>query len=432
MLKLLKWGLVASFSASLNIAIAVDHDHSQADEYDYPFADPLVATVVGTPSEWHARFPQQPPSEQYLLPPRPERPIPDVFWYQHGLRYSLAAQQQRAPLVFVIAGTGAGFDSGKMKVLESALYNAGFHVVSLSSPTYPNFIVTASVTGVPGHLQQDAEDLYRVMIQIRERHQPELNISSYSLTGYSLGAVNAAWVDHLDSKQQAFGFQRLVLINPPVSLFNSVNLIDDLLARNLSTDPGSVDRFLGDIFDELAEIQQKDEPIDMSGDAIYRIYNHAQPGDRALGALIGMSFRTSSANMLFTSDVVTDRGYLKPAGLKLGSADSLTTFLKASTRITFLEYFDEYFFPYFRQQQPGLSRQSLLDSLSLKPLENYLRNSRRAFLVTNRDDVILAPGEVEYLQGLFGTRAQIFPTGGHCGNLAHPAFLSHITDGLRP
>jgi hypothetical protein len=35
----------------------------------------------------------------------------------------------------------------------------------------------------------------------------------------------------------------------------------------------------------------------------------------------------------------------------------------------------------------------------------------------NADDIILAPGELEYLEQVFGDRAQIYPTGGHCGNM---------------
>ncbi len=427
----LRWGLATLFALTLNVAIGADDKATQIAEYDYPFDDPLVATVVGTPSDWQEKFPQKPPSEQLQLDALIKRSAPEVFWYQEGLRYSLAAQPHAAAMVFVIAGTGAGFDSAKMKVLESALYNDGFHVVSLSSPTYANFIVSASETGVPGHMSNDAADLYRAMIEIRNRHQAKLKISGYALTGYSLGAANAAYVAHLDEKEKEFDFQRVMLINPPVSLFNSVNLIDGLLAKNLSTDPASVDQFIGEVFDELAEIQQSDDPIDMSGDALYKVYNHAHPGDRALGALIGISFRTSSANMLFTADVVTDQGYLKPAGLTLGSADSLTSYLKASTRITFLEYFDEFFLPYYQKRDPQITRQNLLDSLSLKPLEAYLINASKVFMVTNRDDLILADGEVEYLESTFGARARIFPSGGHCGNLAHPVFLSHITDTMR-
>ena len=66
----------------------------------------------------------------------------------------------------LIAGTGASYDGGKNTNMARAFYQAGFHVVSISSPTHMNFIVAANSSGVPGHAYQDAEDLYRVMERI--------------------------------------------------------------------------------------------------------------------------------------------------------------------------------------------------------------------------------------------------------------------------
>jgi len=62
---------------------------------------------------------------------RPERDIPDVLWYDEALRYLFVAQDGPAPLIFVIAGTGASYNSPKMIMLQRAFYQTGFHVVSL-------------------------------------------------------------------------------------------------------------------------------------------------------------------------------------------------------------------------------------------------------------------------------------------------------------
>ncbi|MEH6822441.1 MAG: alpha/beta hydrolase [Motiliproteus sp.] len=402
-------------------------------EYQYPFDDPYVATVVGTPADWHVRFDQPAPAKHYGLPPVDGKTIPEVFWYQDRMHYALAAQQGEAPLIFVIAGTGAGFDSSKMRLLMNAYYQAGFHVVSLSSPTYANFIATASKSGVPGNLSEDADDLYRVMGRIWEKHRDKLQVSGFYLTGYSLGAANAAFVSRLDEQEQRFGFRKVLLINPPVSLFNSVNRIDAMLSDNLDVnDPASVNKFLARLLDRVAELYIQSERLTLDEDTLYKLYQHGQPKQESLSTLIGMSFRLSSANMIFTSDVMANQGLLKPKNLELGSADSLTDYLKASSRVTFIEYFDDYFLPYFQRQNPALTRDELLEQLSLRPLDSYIRGNDKLAMVTNADDLILAPDEVDYLRNLFGAQAKIFPNGGHCGNLAHPAFVSHITEVMRP
>ncbi len=71
-----------------------------------------------------------------------------------------------APLIFLIAGTGAAHNGGKNYNMARAFYQAGFHVVSISSPTYNNFVTAASTTGVVGHAQKDAEDIYQVFEKI--------------------------------------------------------------------------------------------------------------------------------------------------------------------------------------------------------------------------------------------------------------------------
>jgi len=136
-------------------------------------------------------------------------------------------------------------------------------------------------------------------------------------------------------------------------------------------------------------------------------------------ALIGFSFRLSSSNMIFASDVVTNTGYIKPKNLVLTTADSTTDYYKVCMRTSFLDYFNEMFYPFFRARQPDLSKQALIDTLSLKSIEDYLKNTKKIGLVHNEDDIILAPGEIDFFRQVFGSRAKIYPNGGHCGNMIH-------------
>ena len=101
-------------------------------------------------------------------------------------------------------------------------------------------------------------------------------------------------------------------------------------------------------------------------------------------------------------------------------------------RTAFTDYFHEYFYPYFHAKNPDLTEQQLIDQLSLNHIEKYLRSSKKIGLLHNQDDIIMAPGEVDYLHGVFGDRAQIYPTGGHCGNMNHPdvvRFMVNFFDG---
>ena len=49
-------------------------------------------------------------------------------------------------------------------------------------------------------------------------------------------------------------------------------------------------------------------------------------------------------------------------------------------------------------------------------------------LIHNEDDIIMLPGEVDSLRDMFGSRAQIYPRGGHCGNMSYPENVAGMVD----
>ncbi len=250
---------------------------SLAGAYDYPFADPYVATVVGTPTEYMEALPSDVPVKFETLQMFPEREVPGILWNLDELRYSYIRQKNPAPLIFLIAGTGAGFNSPKMQLMQKAFYQAGYHVISISSPTHPNFIVAASTSGVPGHLEEDSADLYKVMQAIWQKHQKKMEVTDFYLTGYSLGAAQSAFIAKLDEQEKAFNFRKVLLINPPVSLYNSVLILDEMLELNI---PGGMDNFNAfyeRIVNAFADVYANGENVEFNNDFLYRAYQYRKP-----------------------------------------------------------------------------------------------------------------------------------------------------------
>ncbi len=387
--------------------------------YDYPFVDPLQATVIGTPKAYQPDLPKDIPKKIFKVDVMPDRDIPDVFWYEKEMKFSLVYQDHKAPLIFIIAGTGGDFDTGKIKVMQRAFYQAGFHVIALSSPTYMNFIITASQGMVPGDLREDARDLYHAMSLAWQTVQKKIEVSKFYLTGYSLGGIESAFVSLLDEKRQQFNFQKVLMINPPVSLYNSVSILDHLLEDNIPGGPEHFNTWFKGVMNNLADVNKKLDLFKLSGDVLYTIYKKYPPTDKFLSALIGTSFRISSSNMIFTMDVMNGGGYIVPRGLKLTPYTSLTDYAIVAQNTQFVDYFHEYFYPHFRALDNGLTEQELKHRESLKSIESYLRNNKKIGLIHNEDDIIMAPGEVDWLKGVLGSRATIFPNGGHCGNMSH-------------
>jgi hypothetical protein len=311
-------------------------------------------------------------------------------------------------------------------MLQEAFYKAGFHVISLSSPTHPNFIVTASTSSVPGVSRDDSRDLYRVMELAWQQVKKRIEVSEFYLTGYSLGATESAFVSKLDEDKRTFNFKKVLMINPAVNLLNSVKILDQLLVESIPGGVNNFDAFYKKLMHKFAEIYRTFGHIDFSDEFLYEVSKRFPPKDYTLEALIGISFRISSSNLVFTSDVMTQAGFIVPKSEILTTPTSLTDYAKVTLRISFVDYFNGLFYPHFAAKNPGLTKEALVESISLKSIEGYLRGAEKIGLVTNEDDIILAEGELDYLRQVFGSRAKIYVKGGHCGNMAYKDNIAHM------
>jgi hypothetical protein len=399
------------------------------DKYNYPIDDPFVATVIGTPKDYVAQLPKKINSFEKSISIFPNRPV-KRFFPSNKLNYSLVAQDREAPLIFSIAGTGASHRSAKMQLLEKAFFQAGFHVVSLPSPTFSNFIVNASSTQVPGHIVGDSKDLYRVMVMIKEQISNKLSVSQYHLTGYSLGGAQAAFVNKLDDEQKSLNFQKVLMVNPPVNLFNSVSILDKLLVDNIPAGEESFNSYFNELMADFTKIYKNSENIDFNDDFLYRIY---QEGDQVINnnrvsALIGMSFRLSSSNMIFTSDIATNGGYILPKNQELDYSDSTTNYFKVASKISFSNYFDERFYPFYSSKNHNMSKADLIYATSLTSITDYLSAANNISVVHNADDIILGSGEIDFFRDTFKSRAKIYPKGGHLGNMAYKDNIKYMVD----
>ncbi|WDN88062.1 hypothetical protein BuS5_01030 [Desulfosarcina sp. BuS5] len=402
----------------------------QAASYDYPIADPIEASILSTPKKDRAVLPEKIRVKQYqTLDIFPYRDVPVVFWYNEKLRYAVAYHKKKAPVIFMIAGTGAGYDSAKMKMMQRAFFKAGFHVVALSSPTHPNFIVSASSSGMPGDIRSDAADLYNVMEKMLQRSKKKDLISDFYLTGYSLGGSQAAFVAKLDEERKVFNFKKVLMINPALNIYDSAVKLDKMLVDNIPGGMDHFDDFYTKLINNITDSYAQGDFVDLSYDFFYKAYDEILPSPEDGKALIGFAFRISLTNLLFTSDVMTNSGYIVPKNLKLSRTDSLTDYAKVISRGNgFADYVQNIIYPAFKAGEPGLTLREFVDRSSLRAIEGYLKKSNKIGLVTNMDDFILADGDVEYFKQVFGSRAKIYPRGGHCGNMDYKDNVAYMID----
>ena len=207
------------------------------EDYGYPIKNPYAATVIGTPAEYKADLGAFRGFKTFKLKVFKDRITPKYFWYNDKITYGLLEQKQKAPLIFIIAGTGGNYTGPKMTDMSQAFFDAGYHVVTLPSPTFMSFIIAASNSTVPGLLDDDSHDLYNVMklaweTQLKRR----LEVSDFYVTGYSLGGAQAAYLAYIDEHQKFFNFKKALILNTPVSLINSVSILDEMVNKSFPPD----------------------------------------------------------------------------------------------------------------------------------------------------------------------------------------------------
>ncbi len=398
-------------------ATAADVD---AESYGYPLANPFEATITTTPPELRPELPADDDIRQsdYSVRLRPDREFEllDNFWPVTKLHYRLARQNGRAPLIFIISGTGANYASGTTEYLKKLFYGAGFHVVQLSSPTSYDFMAAASRSATPGYSPDDADDLYRVMQAVRAQH-PKLEVSEYLLTGYSLGALHAAFVSQLDETRRAFDFKRVLLLNPPVNLYTSVSNLDKLVQTKVQGINNSTN-FYDLVLGKLTRYFNDKGYLDINEAMLYDFQQSKEKlSNEQMAMLIGTSFRFSSADIVFTSDLLNRRGLITPRDYRITESTSLTPFFQMALRCDFDCYIAEQLMPMWRARYDGGSLNQLIDESSLYALEDYLKGSDKIAVMHNADDLILGPGDIGFLRRTFGDRLTLYPRGGHCGNL---------------
>ncbi len=415
----------ALFAAALCAATPV------AADYRYPYTDPYQATVYGTPPDQIYRPAN--PVEPKLRAIRIEgRKVPDIFSYSADMYYSTALQKGEAPLIFLIAGTGAEHNAIKMGFLTQVFHDAGFHVVALSSPTHMNFVISASRHGAPGYVPHDVDDLYRVMLWIKEVVEAERPVSGYSVAGYSLGALHAAFLAHRDSETGDFGFRKVLMINPPVSLYHSVKRLDSwLTAENLGE--VTVREQIESLITRFSHYYRDADITDLDDNFLYEMVTRVNMDDVDLRSLIGVDFRLSASSMIFASDVCLQAGYVVPPDeYPLTKGKPLMDYAEAVFDISFENYMDEFLLPYLQYLDPSMDRYTMMRQSSLYDIRSYLMETDKIMLIGNTDDVILNDNDLAFIRSVFGDRAKLYPTGGHCGNMMYAPFVEAMLAMVKP
>jgi hypothetical protein len=390
----------------------------------------LRATIFGTPPQDMAPMPNRVPLSEIDIALPWAQPVPAVFWFNRKLRVWFSAQDKPAPLAIVISGTGSDGNTAKLSVLRGALYAAGYHVLTMPSPTFPGFIVSTSSTGVAGDLMQDGQDLYAAMQQIIQHLPRKVKITDIDVLGYSLGGANAAIVKSIDAKEGRLKIHRVVMIDPPVSLFSSIGRLDKLFAASIGTGDDAIDNLYRRLYAELANLYRASDRVEIDEDFILGAAASVLRTDAEFSAAIALSFRIDLVNVFFAGDLYAGTGVVVDPKHPPKVGDSLEETQRILRNKPFSEYFTQVFAPYYLKRRPNTTAATLIADNRLDIIGDALSNDPDYYAQANSDDLILDRQELAWLRRTLGSKIAVYDHGGHLGNIGERQQISDMLDML--
>jgi hypothetical protein len=377
----------------------------------------LRATVFGTPPQDMATLPAKVPLSEINAELPWHLPVPKILWFDAKLRVWLSAQDKPAPLAIVISGTGSDGNSKTVSVLRAALYGAGYHVLTLPSPTFPGFIVSASSTGVAGDLMRDGKDLYAAMQEVIAHLPRKVRITDIDLVGFSLGGANAAIVKSIDATEHKLKIHRVVMINPPVSLFSSVGRLDRLFAATIGPGEQGVELLYRRLYAQIANLYRASDRLELDENFLLGAAAATLKTDADFSAAIALTFRLQLVDMFFIGDLYAKTGVITDPAHPPKVGDSLENIQRDLRAKPFADYFARVFAPYYLKRRPDATSASLIASNRLDIITDALRDDGDYYAQTTRNDLILNKRELAWLQETLGPRIIVYDHGGHLGEV---------------
>ena len=384
-------------------------------KYEYPFQNPYMATILGSSTLMINGVSESVPTKVYKTKLPGSIEVPENLWYNDKFEFSLVPQKGKAPLIFLLAGTGSDYHAARMVFFQRIFYDAGYSVISITSPMHSNFIINASSNRMPGMIMDDGKDIYNVMKETYKIVKDKINVSDFYVVGYSLGATESAIVSYIDETEKAFNFKRVFMINPAVDIYESAVKLDKALDIPTEGKVENLEQLINKVFNKLSD-SVKNGYTEITEELIYSMFAKDQMSDEEMGELIGLVFRLTAIDINYVTDLINNRKVYvdKP----VGKFTNMFPYFEKINFAGFEDYMYRLAYPYFNEKMGGnVSINDLLQHTKLQQIQDYLKNADKIAVVTNKDEIILGEKDFEFLENTFKERLIIYPYGGHCGNM---------------
>ena len=376
--------------------------------YDYPYKDSWLATASVALLK-DPKLPEKQVKDAILLPARARTPL---FEDKARVYYVTYRQEKPADLVVLISGLGSVAEDPLALYLGGQIFAMGYNVLVVPDAFNWQFALGASASGYVGIPSVDAGDLENFIIHARDHavRVDGMKVRQTKLVGYSMGALEGAFLAAREAQHPRLKFDKVVLLNPPVDTFYDLHMLDSLAATGENWSADEKKTVKAKAFKLVVDANLTDP----QGAPYFRdlAQRNTLTDDQLKYVLFGL-FRNSLSDVIMVTQQIRDMGILKTPADKLH--------LDAREQEAAQYGFEDYL-RLFLEPQLGDKRTAdqIVKQETLYGLHDFLASHREVEIFHNADDFLVRPQDIAYLQQTLGARLTLFPHGGHMGNIWYP------------
>lgn len=336
-----------------------------------------------------------------VVHPRTGRTVPYSVWLQPGLE----------DVDYIIPGLGGHRTSDSAVALAEAVFEAGKSSVTISSSLNHEFIARASSEELPGYLPSDAHDTH-VLIDAIDRDLRERfpgRCAGRRIGGISFGGITTLYIA-ASTDPDLVTFDAYLAVNAPLSLEYAARKLDDLYNAPMALPEEERRPWMDALFRKA--LQLVDHGVSADRAALPFTSMEAQ-------FAIGLTFRATLREVILQTQLLHDHGVLH-APL---DSERRKHLYREIDQFSLTEYVYAFMLPYMARQRVEISldeagARELFRRCDIRSIAPALAANPRLRFATNRNDFLLAPGDLEWITALLGPdRVTVFERGGHLGNL---------------
>jgi ABC-type transporter lipoprotein component MlaA/pimeloyl-ACP methyl ester carboxylesterase len=359
----------------------------------------------------NAEFPTWGRTRSVLIPATGKK-LDFTYWLQPG----------RAPVVYMVPGLGAHRLTGNEMALAELLYKNGYSAVCISSSFHPEFMEHASTTDLPDYPPVGIHDVHAALTEIDRRLETLYphRLGPKALMGYSMGGFQTLFMAAQTATNEAplLKFDRYVAIDAPVRLRYCVTNVDQFyqaaLAWPAKERTANIENTL------LKVVSVSEEPPQQQANLPFNAIESR--------FLIGLAFRLTLRDMIFSSQLRHNQGVLRQPLKKSKRKAAYDEIMQYSLA----DYIQQFAGPYDKARGIDLEDPETVEKgTDLRTYTTVLQENQNIRVVANRNDLFLAKEDVAWIESTFDpAHVTFFEHGGHLGNLSQPAVQLAVLNSL--